>query len=91
MQVNHKRHRHTQSRETCDIGERLRKNNNTSYALVTSPAENFPWHEVRKAREKELAYVRDLRMSEKVDERYAIAQYQVTPVDTKWIDTNKSI
>ena len=31
----------------------------------------------------------DLGMHEKVDEREAIVQYQVTPVDTKLIDTNK--
>ena len=29
-------------------------------------------------------------MYEKVFEREAIAQYQVTPVDTKWIATNKA-
>ena len=29
-------------------------------------------------------------MYEKVHEREAIAQYQVTPVDTKWIDTDKA-
>ena len=29
-------------------------------------------------------------MYEKDNEREAIAQYPVTPVDTKWIDTNKA-
>ena len=29
-------------------------------------------------------------MYEEVEEREAIAQYQITPVDTKWIDTNKA-
>ena len=29
-------------------------------------------------------------MYEKIDERDAIAKYQVTPVDSKWIDTNKA-
>ena len=49
----------------------------------------LPWHAVRKAREQELKYLRDHRVYEKVDEREATAQYQVTPVDTMWIDTNK--
>ena len=40
----------------------------------------LPWHEVRKAREQELKYVRDLGVYEKVDEREAVAQYQGTPV-----------
>ena len=47
----------------------------------------LPWHAVRKARDLELKYLRDLGVYEKVDERGAIAQYQVTTVDTKWIDT----
>ena len=42
-------------------------------------------------REQKLKYVRDLVVYERVDEREAIAQYQVTPVDTKWIDTNKAL
>ena len=50
----------------------------------------LPWHAVRKARELELKYLRDLGVYEKVDEREAIAQFQVTPVDTKWMDTNKA-
>ena len=29
-------------------------------------------------------------MYEKVDERAAVAQYNVTPVDTKWVDTDKA-
>ena len=33
--------------------------------------------------------MRDLRVFEKVDEREAFAQYEVTPVDTKLIDTSK--
>ena len=56
---------------------------------VTS--KELPWHDVRNAREQELKYMRDFGMYEKVDEREAIAQYQVTPVDTKWIDTNKAL
>ena len=55
------------------------------------PAKELPWHRERKAREQELKYLRDLGVYEKVDEREAIAQYKVTPVDTKWIDTNKAV
>ena len=29
-------------------------------------------------------------MYEEVDEREDIAQYQVTPVDTKWVDTDRA-
>ena len=52
--------------------------------------DDVTWHEVRRAREQELKYLRDLGVYEEVDEREAIAHYQVTPVDTKWIDTNKA-
>ena len=43
----------------------------------------LPWHEVRQAPERELKNLRDIGMFEKVDEREAMAQCQVTPVDTK--------
>ena len=46
----------------------------------------LPWHAVRKAREPELKYLRDLEVCEKVDERDATAKYQLTSIDTKWID-----
>ena len=58
--------------------------------IIDVTSKELPWHEVRKAREQELKCFRDLRVFENVDEREAIAQYQVTPVDTKWIDTNKA-
>ena len=45
---------------------------------------------MRKAHEQELKYLRDFGVYEEVDELEDIAQYQVTPVDTKWIDTNKA-
>ena len=45
---------------------------------------------MRKAREQELKHLRDFGVCEKVDEREAIAHYQVTPVDTRWIDTDKA-
>ena len=50
----------------------------------------LPWHEVRHAREQELTCLRGLGVYEKVDEREAIVQYQVTPVDSTLIDTNKA-
>ena len=50
----------------------------------------LPEHEVRKAREQELKYSRDLGVCVQVDEREATAQYQLTPVDTKWVDTDKA-
>ena len=50
----------------------------------------LPWHAVRKARELELKYLRDLGVYEKVDEKEAVAKYGITPVDTKWVDTDKA-
>ena len=50
----------------------------------------LPWHAVRKARELELKYLRDLGVYEKIDEKEAVATYKITPVDTKWIDTDKA-
>ena len=49
-----------------------------------------PWHAVRKAREQELKYLRDLGVYGKVDEKEAVAKYGITPVDTKWVDTDKA-
>ena len=49
-----------------------------------------PWSAVRQSREQELKYLRDFGVYEKVDERDAIARYQVTPVDTRWTDTNQA-
>ena len=50
----------------------------------------LPWHAVRKARESELKYLRDLGVYEQVDEKEAFKKYGVTPVDTKWVDTVKA-
>ena len=50
----------------------------------------LPWCAVRKARELELQYLRDLGVYEKVDEKEALKKYGVTPIDTKWIDTDKA-
>ena len=41
------------------------------------------WWAVKEPREKELKYLRELGVYEKVDERAAVAKYNVTPVDTK--------
>ena len=50
----------------------------------------LPWRAVRKARELELKYLRDLGVSENVDEKEAVARYGITPVDTKWVNTDKA-
>ena len=50
----------------------------------------LPWQAVKEARAKEPKYLRELGVYEKVDERTAVAQYSVTPVDTKWVDTDKA-
>ena len=49
-----------------------------------------PWHEVHKARELELKYLRGLGVYEKVDEKEAVEKHEITPVDTKWVDTDKA-
>ena len=50
----------------------------------------LPWHAVRKARKMELQYLRDLGVYENVDEKEAVGKYGVTPIDTKWVDTDKA-
>ena len=50
----------------------------------------LPWHAVRKARELELKYLRDLGVYERTDENEAVGKYGTTPVDTKWVDTDKA-
>ena len=50
----------------------------------------LPRHAVREARELELKYLRDLGVYEKVDEKEAVEKYGTTPVDTKWVDTDKA-
>ena len=47
----------------------------------------MPWSEVRQAREHELKHLRDFGVFEKVDEREAIAKYQIPPVDTNGTGT----
>ena len=50
----------------------------------------LPWQAAKQAREQELKYLRDLGVYEKVDEHAAVAEYNVTPIDTKWVDTDKA-
>ena len=45
---------------------------------------------MKQVREKELKYLHELGVYEKVDERSAVAKYTVTPVDSKWVDTDKA-
>ena len=56
---------------------------------MTSPAKNC-CDAVRKACEVELKYLRDLEVYEEIDENEAVAQYKITPVDAKWVDTDKA-
>ena len=48
------------------------------------------WHAVREARKFELKYLRDLGVYEQVDEKEAVEKYGITPVDTKWVDTDEA-
>ena len=41
---------------------------------------------MKEACEKEMKYLRELGVYEKVDERTAVAKCNVTPVDTEWVD-----
>ena len=43
---------------------------------------------VKEAREEELNYLSELGMCEKVDESASVAKYNITPVDTTWVDTD---
>ena len=46
-----------------------------------STGKELPWQAVKEAREKELKYLRELGVYEKVDEPAAVAKYNVTPVN----------
>ena len=48
------------------------------------------WQAVKQAREQEFKYLRELGVHEKVDEHATVAKYNVTPIDTKWVDTDKA-
>ena len=45
---------------------------------------------MKQAREQELKYLRELGVYGKVDERADVAKYCVTPIDTKWVDTDEA-
>ena len=74
------------NREKHAILAEIEKEEQDVVCIDDVTSKELPWHAVRKAREQELKYLRDLGVYEE-DEREAIAHYEVTPVDTKWIDT----
>ena len=71
------------------LAERVAENQNV-VCVDDITGKELPWHAVLKAREQELKFLRDLGVYENVDEREAIAKYQLTPIDTKWIGTDKA-
>ena len=81
MQVNHERHTILADVEEEQEQDVIRIDDITGKEL--------PWHAVRKARELELKYLRDLGVYEKVDEKEVVAKYGITPLDTKWVDTDE--
>ena len=91
MQVNHqKAWQGTINREEQAILATAADEDQRVQCFEDITGEEPPWSAVRQAREQKLKYLRDLGVYEKVDERDAIARYQVTPVDTKWTDTNQA-
>ena len=90
VQVNRKGTARRNREKSTRYWQRLKRNYKMSYAFDDVTSKEFPWHAVRKALEQELTYPRDVGMYEEVDEREDIAQYQVTPVDTKWVDTDRA-
>ena len=70
--------------------QRLEEKEQNATCFDDITGKELPWHAVRKARELELKYLRDLGVYEKIDENEAVAQYNITPVDTKWVDTDKA-
>ena len=71
----------------ADVGEELEQD---LICFDDITGEEMPWHAVREARELELKYLRYLGVYEKVDEKEAVEKYGITPVDTKWVDTDKA-
>ena len=71
------------------LAERVAQNHKV-VCIDDITGKELPWHAVLKAREQELKFLRDLGVYENVDEREAIAKYQLTPIDTKWIGTDKA-
>ena len=90
MQINHKRlarRNHERHTMLADVEEEQEQD---VLCFDDITGKELPWHAVRKARELELKYLRDLGVYEKVDEKEAVDKYGVTPVDTKWVDTDKA-
>ena len=50
----------------------------------------LPWQAVKQVREQELKYLRELRVYEKVNEHAVVAKYNVTPIDTEWVDIGEA-
>ena len=83
VQVDHKSlaRRNRERHEMLADVEQEQEQDVTCFDDITG--KELPWHAVRKARELELKYLRDLGVYEKVDEKEAVAKYGITPVDTK--------
>ena len=81
------RRNHEKHTMLADVGEK-QEHNVICFDDITS--KELPWHAVREARELERKYLRDLGVYEKVDEKEAVEKYGITPVDTKWVDTDKA-
>ena len=71
----------------ADVGEK-QEQDVTCFDDITS--KELPWHAVRETPKLELKYLRDVGVYEKVDEKDAVKKYGITPVDTKWVDTDKA-
>ena len=65
------------------------KGNIVRDTLMTSQAKSCRGLQFAKLENKN--YLRDFGVCEKAHERDAIAKYQATPVDTKWIDTQRNV
>ena len=90
VQINHKkvaRRNHERHTMLADVEEE-QEQYVISFDDITG--KELPWHAVRKASELELKYLRDLGVYQKVDEKETVAKYEITPVDTKWVDTDKA-
>ena len=103
--INKKMHRQSEEKLCKSIMKGLAKRSREEHVVLVDVEERqeqhvicfdditskeLPWHAVRKARELESKYLRDLGVYEKVDEKEAVAKYGITPVDTTWIDTDKA-
>ena len=82
MKRNHEKHA-----MLADVGE---KQEQDVICFDDITGEELPWHAVREARELERKYQRDLGVYEKVGEKEAVEKNGITPVDTKWVDTDKA-